>query len=156
MNKQVIYLDVDPSPQLEQFRWELAQSLTNVSFDYAPWDTTKKYEFHSTLGIFQPVNNGKFNQLCDYAGTKCSLIAFKQHKMSIVSRLFDIIKKYTSGSHDYDPGINQHLIRITVLKGSRIHCEYDLVLKKLLSRRQALRGYLLKQTIQKLGKIQAT
>ena len=49
MNKQVIYLDVDPSPQLEQFRWELAQSLTNVSFDYAPWDTTEKYEFHSSV-----------------------------------------------------------------------------------------------------------
>ena len=149
-NKQIIYLDVDPSPALEELRWELAQRLTKISFEYAPWDTRQKYEFHSTVGIFQPTSNGKFSQLCNYAEIHCSLAAFKRHKMSIFGKLFNSI----FGPRDYDSGINQHLLRVTVLRGSRIHCEYDLVLKKQLSRREALSKYWWKRTIEKLRKLQ--
>ena len=57
--KQIIYLDVDPSPELEALRWEFAQRLTKISFEYQPWDTKPKYEFHSTVGMFipQPATN---------------------------------------------------------------------------------------------------
>ena len=139
-DRAVIYLDVDPSPELEQFRWELAQSLTKISSEYAPWDNTQKYEFHSTVGIFQPTSNDKFSQLCNYAETQCNLAVFKRQRTS-------------SEPRDYDSGINQHLLRITVLRGSRIHFEYDLVLKRLLSREEAVEGYLWKQTIEKLKEL---
>ena len=148
--KQIIYLDVDPSPELEQLRWELAQRLTKISFEYQPWDTTPKYEFHSTVGIFKPYSNGRFNQLCDYAASQCSLAVFKRQEMSFLGRLFSII----SGLGDYDAGINQHMLRITVLRESRIHCEYDLLLKKQLSRSEALNKYWWRRTIEQLRKLQ--
>jgi len=151
-NKQIIYLDVDPSTELEDLRWELAQSLTKISFEYAPWDTRQIYEFHSTVGIFQPTNNDKFSQLCNYAETQCSLAAFKRHRMSLLSKLFDSIFR----RRDYDSGINQHMLRVTVLRGNRIYCEYDLILKKQLSRSEALSSYWWKRTIGKLRKLQAS
>jgi len=46
-----------------------------------------------------------------------------------------------------EPNIKQHLLRITILKGKRILYEYDLILKKLLNRRQALSRYWLNKTI---------
>ena len=148
-NKQIIYLDVDPSPELEQLRWELAQRLTKISFEYAPWDSRPRYEFHSTVGIFQPTSSEKFSQLCSYADVQCSLAAFKRHKMTILEKLFSFIFRH----QDYDSGINQHLLRITVLRRSRIYCEYDLVLKKQLSRTEALSRYWWKRTIEKLRKL---
>lgn len=148
--KQIIYLDVDPSPELEALRWELAQRLTKISFEYQPWDTTPKYEFHSTVGIFQPALGDKFGQLCKYAETQCSLAIFKQQNKSFFGRLFSSI----SGRDDYDIGINQHLLRITVLKGSRIHCEYDLLLKRQLSRQEALSRYYYRRTIEQLRQVQ--
>ena len=149
-NKQIIYLDVDPSPELEQFRWELAQSLTKISSEYAPWDNTQKYEFHSTVGIFQPTSNDKFSQLCNYAETQCSLAVFKRQRMSIFARLFNSIFR----PRDYDSGINQHLLRVTVLKSSRIYYEYDLLLKKLLSRKEALSRHWWRRTIENLRELQ--
>jgi hypothetical protein len=151
-NKQIVYLDVDPSFELEQLRWELAQSLIKISFNYAPWDTRQKYEFHSTMGIFQPTSVDKFKQLCSFAEVQCSLAAFKRRKMSIFGKLFNSIFR----PRGYDSGINQHLLRVTVLRGSRIYCEYDLVLKKQLSRSEALSKYWWKRTIEKLRKLQAT
>ena len=148
-DKQVIYLEVDPSMKLEQLRWELAQSLTKISSEYAPWDIRPKYEFHSTVGIFQPTSNEKFSQLCSYAETQCTLALFKRRKMSIFLRLFSIFRP-----RDYDSGINQHLLRVTVLRRSRIYCEYDLLLRKLLSRKEALGGYWWRKTIEKLRQLQ--
>ena len=95
-NKQIIYLDVDPSPELEQIRWELAQRLTKISFEYQPWDTITKYEFHSTLGIFQPTSNDKFVQTCNYAEAQCTLPVFKRHKMTIFEKLFSLIFRHKS------------------------------------------------------------
>ena len=36
--RKVLYLDVDPSKKLKQFRWELAQSLLEISKKEKPWD----------------------------------------------------------------------------------------------------------------------
>ena len=148
--KQIIYLDVDPSPELEELRWELAQRLTKISFEYAPWDTTRRYEFHSTVGIFQSTSDGKFRQLRDFAESQCSLEAFKRQEMSFFVRLFRSLMR----RRDLDAGVSQHLLRITVLRRSRIHCEYDLLCKKQLSRREALNKYRWRKTIEKLRELQ--
>ena len=48
------------------------------------------------------------------------------------------------------PNIQQHLLRITILRYDRtILCEYDLVLKKMLSRRKALSRFWWRRTISK-------
>ena len=53
------------------------------------------------------------------------------------------------------PNINQHLLRITVLGArGRIVCEYDLVLKRLLRRREALSKRLWRNTVNQLRKLQ--
>ncbi len=94
---KVIYLDIIPSLELEQLRWELAQSLSLISTSQS-WDAKRKYEFHST-------------------------VAFKD-----IDKKFEKIWSYVKAREE--PNINQHLLRITVLRRNRtILCEYDLVLK---------------------------
>ena len=54
-----------------------------------------------------------------------------------------------------EPDINQHLLRITVIgAGGRIVCEYDLVLKRLLNRREALSKFWWRKTINRLRELQ--
>jgi 2'-5' RNA ligase len=54
-----------------------------------------------------------------------------------------------------EPNINQYLLRITILgKGSKILYEYDLVLGRLLNRRQALNHYWWRRTINRLRELQ--
>ena len=53
------------------------------------------------------------------------------------------------------PNINQHLLRITVIGARRrIVCEYDLVLGKLLNRKEALSKFWWRKTINRLGELQ--
>lgn len=53
------------------------------------------------------------------------------------------------------PNINQYMLRITVIgAGKRIVCEYDLILKRLLSRREALSDYWWRKTVSKLRELQ--
>ncbi|MBM4137725.1 MAG: 2'-5' RNA ligase family protein [Nitrospira sp.] len=119
---KVIYLDIAPSPELEQLRWELAQSLSKISTSKS-MDTKRRYAFHST-------------------------VAFKD-----IDKKFDKIWSYVKAREE--PNINQYLLRITVLLRSRtILCEYDLVLKRLLNRREALSKYLWQETVGKLKGLQ--
>jgi len=112
---KVIYLDIEPSPELERLRWELAQSLSKISIP-KPQDTKRKFEFHLTVA-FKDIDK-KFNKIWDY------------------------VKSIE------EPDINQYLLRITILRGNRsILCEYDLVLKRLLNRREALNRALCRATI---------
>ncbi len=54
-----------------------------------------------------------------------------------------------------EPNINQYLLRITILGASgRILCEYDLVLKRLLNRREALSKYWWRRTVNTLREFQ--
>ena len=69
-----------------------------------------------------------------------STVAFRD-----IDRKFSKIWEYIKEKEE--PNIKQHLLRITILKGKRILYEYDLILKKLLNRRQALSGYWLNKTI---------
>jgi len=69
-----------------------------------------------------------------------STIAFRD-----IDRKFSEIWEYIKEKEEAN--IKQHLLRITILKGKRILYEYDLILKKLLNRRQALSRYWLNKTI---------
>lgn len=54
-----------------------------------------------------------------------------------------------------EPDISQYLLRITVIGArGRVVCEYDLVLKKLLNRREALSKYWWRKTINRLRELQ--
>jgi len=54
-----------------------------------------------------------------------------------------------------EPNINQHLLRITVLgAGGKIVCEYDLILKRMFNRREALSRYWWRKTVNKLRELQ--
>lgn len=117
---KVIYLDIEPSMEFEQLRWELAQSLSKIS-TYKPWDTKRKFEFHLTVA-FKDIDK-KFNRIWDFVNSK------------------------------EEPNINQYLLRITILRGNRtILYEYDLVLKRLLNREEALHPDILQETIRGFSK----
>jgi len=149
-----LYLDVRPSPELEQLRHDLAQGVLRLEKRIyetcQPYDHKPKYQFHCSIGKYNPRDKGRFEKLCDYAEAKCSLEAFKQRRVSLFGRLLNIVKKYGFGTEaEDDPGISQHLLRVTVLgRGGRIQSEYDLVLGRTLSRRQALSRYWWRRTIE--------
>jgi 2'-5' RNA ligase len=67
-------------------------------------------------------------------------IAFKD-----IDRKFSDIWRYLKRKEV--PNINQHLLRITILRNSKILYEYDLMLKRLLTRREALSKRIYKKTI---------
>jgi len=62
-----------------------------------------------------------------------------------IDRKFSEIWKYIKSKEE--PNINQHLLRITILKNGEILNEYDLIQKRLLSGRQAKSKHLFNQTI---------
>ena len=156
-----LYLDVDPSPELEQFRYELAQSLLGLERTIhdtcKPHDRNPKCKFHCSIGKYNPRNNAEFEKLSDYAETKCSLEAFRQRTVSVFGKSLNIIRKYIFRAEEKDdPGISQYLLRVTVLgRRSHIQSEYDLVLGKMLSRREALSRYWWRKTIKKFKELRS-
>jgi len=151
-----LYLDVRPSPQLEQFRRELAESLFKLEekiYDTCQhYDRNPKYKFHCSIGKYDARHSDRFEKLADYAEAKCSLEAFKERNVSLFGKLVNVIERYILRAEGTgEPGISQHLLRVTVLgRRGRIEAEYDFVLGKMLSRREALSGYWWKRTIEKL------
>lgn len=154
-----LYLDVEPSSELEQLRYELAQNLirsermvhdTCQSFDHGA-----RYKFHSSVGKYTPRDKAKFERLLDFAETRCSLEAFRQYKASIFRRLFNVIKRYVFRiEEESNPNISLYLLRVTVLgRGGRIQCEYDLMLKKLLSRGEARSRHWYHRSIERLQEL---
>ena len=119
---KTIFLDISPSQELEDLRWDLSRELAKVS-TCQPWDGSRNHAFHAT-------------------------IAFKD-----VDSNFDQIWSYVKSREE--PDISQYLLRITVLSARRrIICEYDLVLRKLLSRTEALSKYWWRRTIDRLRELQ--
>jgi len=90
------------------------------------WDRKPEFKFHAT-------------------------VAFKD-----IDRKFEQIWAFMKNKEE--PNLHQHLLRITVLDtyNSRIICEYDLVLKKLLNRRQALSRYWRRRSINRLKQLQGS
>jgi len=156
-----LYLDVDPSPELEQFRYELAQGLVGlertIQDTCKPHDRNSQYKFHCSIGKYNPRNNAEFEKLSDYAETKCTLEAFRQQRASAVGKLLNIIREYIfRAKEEDDPAISQYLLRVTVLgRRSRIQSEYDLVLGKMLYRREALSRYWWRKTIEKFKELRS-
>lgn len=120
---KVIYLNINPSSQLEELRRELAQRLSKISTGQ-PWDRHRRFQFHVTVA-FKDIDE-KFNKIWRYLKTK------------------------------EKPSIEQHPYRITILgpNNRKILYEYDLMLKKLLDRRQALSSYWKAKTVSKSRELQ--
>jgi len=121
---KVIYLDISPSEELEELRWELSQELRKVSSCQSQDRHSKtRFGFHGTIA-FQDVDT-KFDRIWSYLKSK------------------------------QEPDISQYLLRITVIGArGRIVCEYDLVLKRLLNRREGLSKRLFQKTIHRLRELQ--
>jgi hypothetical protein len=155
-----LYLGVIPTSVLEELRYELAQNLlksdrtiheTCTNIDHAL--TTK---FHSSINKSDPQNKAKFKQLYEYANLKCSIEEFNKHKASIFEKVLNIVKKLFVKEERGIDTINLHLLRITVIgKGHKIQFEYDLILKRILNRRQALSRYWSKRTIGEFRNLKA-
>ena len=111
---KVIYVDIEPSKELEELRWELAKRLMKYA-ELKEGDKNKKFAFHAT-------------------------IAFKD-----IDRKFSDIWRYLKNKEI--PNINQYLLRITILRNGKILYEFDLMLKRLLNRREALNKRIWKKTI---------
>jgi len=120
---KVIYLDISPSKEMEELRWELSQELRKISTCQSQdRHSMTKFAFHGAIA-FRDIDN-KFNKIWS----------------DIKSR--------------EEPDIKQYLLRITVIGAhSRIVCEYDLVLKKLLNREQALSRYWWRKTVNRVREL---
>ncbi len=117
---KVIYLDIVPSEVLVNLRFELARTLLPIT-------SSKSKEDRKTRADF------KFH----------STIAFKD-----IDNKFRAIWKYISTKEK--PDIKQHLLRVTIIKNSKILYEYDLMQQKLLNRNQALNKHIFMETIREL------
>ena len=157
-----LYLDLEPSHLLDQLRYEMAQSLLHsedrIRHTCRSYDRSRHHRFHCSIGKYDPRDRAKFEQLAEYAETQCSVEAFKRSQASPITRLFEFVRRHLLRTgEEHDPAINQHLLRITILgKRGRIQAEYDLVLRRILSRRQALSRYWWRRTIEKLKELQST
>lgn len=112
---KVIYIDIEPSQEMGELRWEIARRLLKITKTKSVHDAKRDFHFHAT-------------------------IAFRD-----IDRKFSEILKYLKSKEE--PNVNQHLLRITILKNGKILNEYDLIQKRLLSRRQAKSRHLFNQTI---------
>ena len=77
----------------------------------------------------------------------------KRLKITIIDKLLVFIRKHFGKMEDGDPYISQHLLRITILIKGRIQSEYDLVLKRLLNRKEARSEALWRVTINKFREL---
>jgi 2'-5' RNA ligase len=117
---KVIYLDIVPSAELVNLRAELAGSLIPITYSKSKEDRKNKMDF-------------KFH----------STIAFKD-----IDNKFKDIWSYINSKER--PNFRQHLLRVTIIKNSKILYEYDLMQHRLLDRRQALDRAIFASTIRRL------
>jgi 2'-5' RNA ligase len=156
-----LYLDVQPSLELEQFRYGLAQGLLRLErriYDTCQaYDRNPKYKFHCSLGKYEPRPSGRFEKLAEYAETKCSFETFKQRHISLFDKLLNAIERHIFKAEERrNGGVSQNLLRVTVLgRDSRIQSEYDLLLGRMLSRREALSAYWWRRTIEEFKELRS-
>ncbi len=114
-----------------------------IYLDIIPSKTLKKLRKELAIRLFKITKTKKHDKKRKFYFH--ATIAFKD-----IDRKFDKIWKYLKKKEE--PNINQHLLRITILKDKRILYEYDLLQKKLLNRGQAKSKYIWKKTIDLLKK----
>ncbi len=69
-NSKVVFLDVNPSKELEEFRWNLSQILKPYC-QLRPFDYEKDFAFHATIAMKLPED--KFSAIKDYINRKSKL-----------------------------------------------------------------------------------
>jgi calcineurin-like phosphoesterase family protein/2'-5' RNA ligase len=120
--EKVICLDVEPSPALQNMRWDLAEALRGISVP-REYDRQRDFRFHITIA--DNVTDTEFPRIWRYVKSR------------------------------ERPDMAQHVARVTVLDGRRrIIREYDMVLGRLLDRRQALSSQWLRRTTARLRELQ--
>ncbi len=116
----------DKSPKVIYFDISPSQELDDLR-----WQLSQELRKVSTCQSWDSQRNHSFH----------ATIAFRD-----IDAKFNRIWSYLKSREE--PNINQHLLRITVLgSGGRIVCEYDLVLQRLLNRREALSKYWWRRTM---------
>jgi len=117
-----------------------------IYFDISPskeleglrWELSQELRKVSTGQSWDSQRNHSFH----------ATIAFRD-----IDTKFDRIWAYLKNKEK--PDINQYLLRVTVIGArGRIVCEYDLVLKRLLNRREALSKFWWRETINRLRELQ--
>jgi 2'-5' RNA ligase len=117
---KVVYLDIEPSQALIDLRYDISRALLPITHSKSQEDKKGKSDF-------------KFH----------STIAFKD-----IDRKFNDIWHYIDDKER--PHIKQHLLRVTIIRNSKILYEYDLIQQRLLNRTQALNKRLFALTINRL------
>lgn len=69
-NSKVVFLDVKPSKELEEFRWNLSQTLQPYC-QLTPFDYKKDFEFHVAIAMKLP--DDRFSSIRDYINRKPKL-----------------------------------------------------------------------------------
>lgn len=115
----VVFIKINPSQQLEEFRWELAKRFKSYC-SLRSFDLERKFYFHGTIAM--KLTPQKFKEVKNYIRNKPKLTY-----------------KHT-------------LLRVTLLKDSKILYEYDFLLKRMLNRAEAKNPLTLTQTYFKLKK----
>ena len=100
----VVYFDITPSTELDEFRWRMAKKLKSYC-KLNSIDNQRKYYFHSTIAM--KLTDKKFNQVKRYV-----------KRMEI-------------------PQYKHLVLRVTLLKGSKILREYDFMQRRMFNRRLA-------------------
>lgn len=95
-----------------------------------------RWELAKRLMKYVELKGGDKNKKFSFHAT----IAFKD-----IDRKFSDIWRYLKSKEE--PYINQYLLRIAILRNGKIMYEYDLMLKRLLNRREALSNRIWKKTI---------
>jgi len=123
----------DKTPRVIYFDISPSQELEDLR-----WELSQELRKVSTGQPWDSPKNHSFH----------ATIAFRD-----IDTKFDKIWSYLKSREE--PDISQHLLRITVLgAGGRIACEYDLALKRLLNRREALSKYWWRRTTNQLLELQ--
>ena len=69
-DSKVVFLDVNPSKELEEFRWNLSEKIKPYC-QLKQFDYEKDFSFHATIAMKLPVD--KFNSIKDYIKRKSKL-----------------------------------------------------------------------------------
>lgn len=118
-NNRVVYIDINPSQKLDEFRWELAQAI-RPNCKVQSQDQKRKFYFHATLA------------------------------KSLSSNKFRKVKAYINSGNK--PKYSHFVLRATLLKRGKILKEYDFLLRRLLTRREAKSKTIYRRTIALLQK----